>query len=215
MKKTLTNLNFQVIVGILLGVLVGYYFKSFGPTALIISRKFIDLITMLIVPIIFLTIVLGIAGMNDLKKVGRVGGKALLYFEIVSTCALMIGIIVANLIRPGDNFPTHIVTDPSKVAGYQKAAAEMHWIDFITHIIPSNIFDAFAKGDILQVLFFAILFGFGLSFMGEEGKQLTDFFEKLSKVFFNIMRMVMRVVMLYSACVLIDMICWPPVIWFD
>jgi len=193
MKKLLTNLNFQVIVGILLGVLVGYYFKSFGPTALIISRKFIDLITMLIVPIIFLTIVLGIAGMNDLKKVGRVGGKALLYFEIVSTCALIIGIIVANLIRPGDNFPTHIVTDPSKVASYQKAAAEMHWIDFITHIIPSNIFDAFTKGDILQVLFFAILFGFGLSFMGEEGKQLTDFFEKLSKVFFNIMRMVMRV----------------------
>src|ERR1700743_585003 len=106
MKKLLSNLNFQVITGILLGVVVGYFFPSFGPTAQLISKKFISLITLLIVPIIFLTIVLGIAGMHDRKKVGRVGGKALLYFEIVSTFALVIGIIVANLIKPGDVFET-------------------------------------------------------------------------------------------------------------
>src|SRR5882757_1011769 len=101
MKKLLLNLNFQVIVGILLGVIVGLYFKSFGPTAQMISKMFISLITMLIGPIIFFTIVLGIAGMSDMKKVGRVGGKALLYFEIVSTFALIIGVTVANLVKPG------------------------------------------------------------------------------------------------------------------
>jgi aerobic C4-dicarboxylate transport protein len=192
MKKLLTNLNFQVIAGIVLGIVVGFLFPSFGPTAKIISQKFIDLITMLIAPIIFLTIVLGIAGMNDMKKVGRVGGKALLYFEIVSTCALIIGVIVANVLTPGIGVVSKIAADTSKLAAYQKAAANMHWIDFITHIIPPNIFKAFSDGDILQILFFAILFGFALSFMGETGQQVTSLFEKLSKVFFGIMRMVMR-----------------------
>jgi aerobic C4-dicarboxylate transport protein len=193
MKKLLLNLNFQVISGILLGVIVGFFFKSFGPTAKILSDNFIKLITLLIPFIIFFTIVLGIAGMSDIKKVGRVGGKALLYFEIVSTFALIIGVIVANIIRPGDGFVNHAVTDTSKLAVYQKAASEMHWGDFISHIIPANAFDAFAKGDILQILFFAILFGFGLSFMGERGKPVINLFDQLSKVFFNIMRMVMRV----------------------
>jgi aerobic C4-dicarboxylate transport protein len=193
MKKLFLNLNFQVIVGILLGVIVGLCFKSFGPTAKLISQTFINLITMLIAPIIFFTIVLGIAGMSDMKKVGRVGGKALLYFEIVSTCALIIGIIVANVIKPGEGFVSHLATDVSKLAVYQKAAADMHWSDFITHIVPPNIFDAFAKGDILQILFFAILFGFGLSRMGETGQSVIGLFDKLSKVLFNIMHMVMRV----------------------
>ncbi|HEY8930161.1 MAG TPA: C4-dicarboxylate transporter DctA [Mucilaginibacter sp.] len=192
MKKLLLNLNFQVIAGIVLGVIVGWYFKSFGPTAKLISQMFISLITMLIAPIIFLTIVLGIAGMSDMKKVGRVGGKALLYFEIVSTFALVIGIIVANVVRPGDGFVNHTVADTAKLATYQKAAAEMHWVDFITHVIPSNIFDSFAKGDILQILFFAILFGFGLSKMGDAGQTVISLFDKISKVFFNIMHMVMR-----------------------
>ena len=192
MKKILLNLNFQVIAGILLGVIVGFCFKSFGPTAQIISKMFISLITMLIAPIIFLTIVLGIAGMSDMKKVGRVGGKALLYFEIVSTFALLIGIVVANLVKPGEGFINTTTVDAAKLATYQKAAAEMHWVDFITHIIPSNVFDAFAKGDILQILLFAILFGFGLSKMGDSGQTVISLFEKISKVFFNIMHMVMR-----------------------
>ena len=193
MKKLLTNLNFQVITGIVLGIVVGFCFPSFGPIAKIISQKFISLITLLIVPIIFLTIVLGITGMNDIKKVGRVGGKALLYFEIVSTCALIIGLIVANVLRPGDGFVNKTAADTANLAVYQKAATNMHWGEFIGNIIPNNIFNAFAQGDILQVLFIALLFGFGLSFMGDEGKPVVDLFEKLSKVFFNIMHMVMRV----------------------
>ena len=193
MKRLFTNLTFQVLVAIVLGVVVGIYFKSFAPTAQLISKTFISLITMLIAPIIFFTIVLGIAGMSDMKKVGRVGGKALLYFEIVTTFALIIGVTVANLVKPGQNFTTAIHTDTSKLEVYQKAAAEMHWVDFLAHIVPGNVFDAFAKGDILQILFFAILFGFGLSRMGDTGKPVIDLFEKISKVFFNIMHMVMKV----------------------
>jgi len=193
MKRVFSNLTFQVLTAIVLGIIVGLYCPSFASTAQLISKTFISLITMLIAPIIFFTIVLGIAGMKDMKKVGRVGGKALLYFEIVTTFALVIGVAVANFIKPGDGFVSHIAADTSKLAVYQKAAAEMHWGDFIAHIVPPNVFDAFDKGDILQILFFAILFGFGLSRMGDSGHMVTNFFEKISKVFFNIMHIVMRV----------------------
>jgi aerobic C4-dicarboxylate transport protein len=194
MKRLISNLTFQVIIAIILGVMVGLYFKGFAPTAQMISKVFISLITMLIAPIIFFTIVLGIAGMSDMKKVGRVGGKALLYFEIVTTLALIIGVTVANLIKPGANFiNNHVKVDASKLAAYEKAASEMKWGDFIVHIVPGNIFEAFAKGDILQILFFAILFGFGLSKMGATGQSVITTFDKLSKVFFNIMKIVMRV----------------------
>jgi len=132
MKKLITNLTFQVLVAILLGIIVGYYLKSFGPTAQMISKMFISLITMLIAPIIFLTIVLGIAGMDDMKKVGRVGGKALLYFEIVTTFALLIGLTVANLVKPGEGVKAIVTGDISKMETYQKAAAEMKWGDFFT-----------------------------------------------------------------------------------
>jgi len=197
MKRLLFNLTFQVIAAILLGIVVGIYFKGFTPVAEKISQTFIKMITMLITPIIFLTIVLGIAGMNDMKKVGRVGGKALLYFEIVTTFALIIGVAVANIVRPGDvNLVAapvaHTAAETKALADYQKAASEMNWGDFFMHIVPSNAFDAFAKGDILQVLFFAVLFGFGLSRMGDTGQSLVAFFDKLSKVFFNIMHVIMK-----------------------
>jgi aerobic C4-dicarboxylate transport protein len=193
MKRLLTNLTFQVILAIILGVIVGLYFKPFAPTAQMISKVFISLITMLIAPIIFFTIVLGIAGMSDMKKVGRVGGKALLYFEIVTTFALIIGVTVANIVKPGEGFVSTVKADTSKLEVYQKAASEMHWGDFLAHIVPSNAFAAFAAGDILQILFFAILFGFGLSKMGDSGKVVIDLFEKLSRVFFNMMHIVMKV----------------------
>ncbi len=194
MKRLFSNLTFQVIIAIILGVIVGLEFKGFAPTAQMISKIFISLITMLIAPIIFFTIVLGIAGMSDMKKVGRVGGKALLYFEIVTTLALVIGVTVANIIKPGANFiNNHVKVDTAKLASYEKAAAEMKWGDFIAHIVPTNAFEAFAKGDILQILFFAILFGFGLSKMGETGQSIITTFDKLSKVFFNIMKIVMKV----------------------
>ncbi|WEA03458.1 C4-dicarboxylate transporter DctA [Mucilaginibacter sp. SJ] len=194
MKRLLSNLTFQVLIAIALGVVAGLYLKGFAPTAELISKTFISLITMLIAPIIFLTIVLGIAGMSDMKKVGRVGGKALLYFEIVTTFALVIGVTVANIIKPGAGFENHAAKmDTGKLAVYEKAAAEMHWGDFIAHIVPSNMFKAFAEGDILQILFFAILFGFGLSRMGKSGEAVIQLFDKLSKVFFNIMKIVMKV----------------------
>lgn len=191
MKKLLSNLTIQVLIAIVLGVIAGLLFKGFGPTAQLISKLFISLVTMLIGPIIFFTIVLGIAGMSDMKKVGRVGGKALLYFEIVSSLALVIGIVVANVVRPGDGVVAH-GADAAKLATYQKAAADMHWVDFLTHIIPNNVFDAFTRGDILQILFFAVLFGFALSKLGETGQQVITLFDKLSKVFFNIMAIIMR-----------------------
>jgi aerobic C4-dicarboxylate transport protein len=192
MKKLLSNLTFQVIAAIVLGVVVGLYFKDFGPTAHLISDKFVDMIKMLITPIIFLTIVLGIAGMGDMRKVGRVGGKAILYFEIVTTFALIMGVTLANLIKPGSGLTAPHTADTAKLQVYQKAAAEMKWSEFFAHIIPSNVFDAFAKGDILQILFFAILFGYGLSLLQETGKPILDLFDKLNKVFFNIMGFVMR-----------------------
>jgi aerobic C4-dicarboxylate transport protein len=191
MKRILSNLTFQVLVAILLGVLAGVFFPAFAPNAKVISQTFIKMIQMLIAPIIFFTIVLGIANMNDMKKVGRVGGKALLYFEIVTTFALFIGLAVANIVQPGAGF-IHKTIDASKIAGYQKDAAGMNATDFLTHIVPSNIFDSFNRGDILQILFFAILFGYGISRLGETGKPLINFFDMLSKVFFNIMKVVMK-----------------------
>jgi aerobic C4-dicarboxylate transport protein len=193
MKRVLTNLTFQVLTGIILGVIVGALFPGFAPTAKTISQTFINMITMLIAPIIFFTIVLGIANMHDMKKVGRVGGKALLYFEVVTSFALIIGITVANLLKPGEGFINHpvIAANAAKLADYQKAAADMKWGEFLAHIVPPNIFDAFAKGDILQILFFAILFGYGLSKLGESGRPAIKGMELLSKVFFNIMKVVM------------------------
>lgn len=195
MKRLLSNLTFQVLTGIILGVIVGTLFKDFAPTAKVISEKFVDLIKMLIAPIIFCTIVLGIAGVDNMKKVGRVGGKALLYFEIVSTVALLIGLAVANLLKPGEGFINHPITataSASKLAEYQKAAADMKWLEFFTHIIPSNIFAAFANGDILQILFFAVLFGYGVSKLGEEGESIVRGIDKLAKIFFAIMKVIMR-----------------------
>ena len=194
MKRVLLNLNFQVLVAILLGVVVGIYFPAFAPTAKIISEKFIDLIKWLIAPIIFLTIVLGIASMGDMKKVGRVGGKAILYFEIITTFALFIGLAVANILKPGDGLAvsnlSHNAKDLTKLADYEKQAGS-GW-DFLTHIISPNLFDSFTRGDILQILLFAILFGFGISKMGAAGQSLITTFDKLAKVFFNIMKIIMR-----------------------
>ena len=193
MKRLFSNLTFQVIIAIVLGVVVGIYFKGFAPTAQTISKVFISMITMLIAPIIFFVIVLGIAGMNDMKKVGRVGGKAILYFEVVTTFALVLGVVFANVLRPGDGMVVNAAhkVDP-KLAGYEAQAAQMHWGDFFAHIVPGNVIEAFAKGDILQILFFAILFGYGLSKMGDSGKSVIEGIDKLSKVFFNIMGVVMK-----------------------
>ncbi|RZM24876.1 MAG: C4-dicarboxylate transporter DctA [Pedobacter sp.] len=191
MKHLLSNLTFQVLLAITLGIAVGAFFPGFAPHAKLISQSFISMISMLIAPIIFLTIVLGIAHMGDMKKVGRVGGKALLYFELVTTLAIIIGMVVANLLKPGVGIQV-AGGDVDKVKSYTEQADGINWVEFFAHIIPHNVFDSFAKGDILQILFFAILFGYGLSKMGEAGHSLLITFDKISKVFFNIMKIVMR-----------------------
>jgi aerobic C4-dicarboxylate transport protein len=189
--KYLKILYVQVLIGITLGVLVGWLYPSFAPTGKIISEKFIDLIKMIIAPIIFFTIVLGIAGAGDMKKVGRVGGKGLLYFEIVTTLALIIGLIVAHFVQPGVGVAVSNLKS-EKLIKITTQANELNWVDFFTHIIPDNIFKSFAQGDILQILFFSILFGAALSKLGNYGTSLIASFEKINKVIFNIMKLIMR-----------------------
>lgn len=189
--KILKNLTVQVVIAIIIGIIVGSVWPDVGKEMKVVGETFINMIKMVIAPIIFLTIVLGIASMGDMKKVGRVGGKALIYFEVVTTFALVIGIIVANITKPGAGL------DPAKlksgdITKYAESAKEMDWVEFFTHIVPSNMFEAFAKGDILQILFFSVLFGLGLTAMGKTGKPVIDFFEKLSTIFFNILGIVMK-----------------------
>ena len=189
--KYLKILYVQVIIGISLGILVGWLFPSFAPTGKLISEKFIDLIKMIIAPIIFFTIVLGIAGAGDLKKVGRVGGKGLFYFEVVTTLALIIGLVVAHLVHPGVGV-TSSNLQSEKVIKIATQANELNWLDFFTHILPDNIFKSFVQGDILQILFFSILFGAALSKLGSHGTSLIVSFEKINKVIFNIMKFIMH-----------------------
>ncbi|HVG13954.1 MAG TPA: C4-dicarboxylate transporter DctA [Chitinophagaceae bacterium] len=190
--KYLRILYVQVIIGIALGVLAGYLFPSFAPTAKLISELFINMIKMVIAPVVFFTLVLGIAGAGDLKKVGRVGGKAIIYFEIITTLAIIIGVLVANWIKPGAGIPA---TDVPPIDGGKPGAPEngLNWIEFIAHIIPANVVEAFAKGDIIQILFFGILFSIGLNKLGAHGAPVISMFEKLNKVLFNILHMVMKV----------------------
>jgi aerobic C4-dicarboxylate transport protein len=189
--KYLKVLYVQVIIGIMAGVLVGFLFPDFASTAQLISETFINMIRMVIAPVIFFTIVSGIAGAGELKKAGRIGGKAILYFEIVTTMALVIGLIVANLVKPGVGV-VYSNIHPDKVAQYTTQAKAMNWGDFFSHIVPVNIVESFAKGDILQVLFFSILFAIGLKWVGNRGISLLNNFETINKVLFNILKIVMR-----------------------
>jgi aerobic C4-dicarboxylate transport protein len=189
--KILKTLYVQVLMAIAFGVLVGYVFPSFTPTTKLVSDTFINMIKMLIAPIIFLTVVLGIAGVGDLKKVGRVGGKGLLYFEVVTTLALVIGLLVANVLKPGAGFQLPAL-DAASVSQYTEKASEMKWGEFISHIVPSNIFKAFADGDILQLLFFSVLLGVGITRLGKASEPLLRMFDHLSKAMFQVMKMVMK-----------------------
>lgn len=195
MKQPLYKyLYFQVIVAIIIGILLGHFQPTLGASMKPLGDGFIKLIKMIIAPIIFCTVVIGIASMGDVKKVGRVGGKALLYFEVLSTVALTIGLIIMNFFRPGSNMNVDFSSlDPASVANYTKAASSNHgFADFLLNIIPSTVVDAFAKGDILQVLFFSVLFGFALSALGPQGKKLLTIIEDISQVFFKIINIIMR-----------------------
>jgi aerobic C4-dicarboxylate transport protein len=192
MRRLHHNLTFQVLVAIALGVLLGLLSPETGKAMKPVGDTFINLVKLVIAPVIFLTIVLGIANMSDLKKVGRVGGKALLYFEIVTTFALTIGLLVVNITRPGEGLDVSALAkgDVSRLTEQGKA---MSFLDFATHIVPQSAVDAFAKGEVIQVVFFAVLFGFALASLGSRGKLLTDVLETMSQVFFRIVAIVMKV----------------------
>lgn len=189
--KFLKVLYIQVIIGIIAGVCVGWLFPGFSPTAKLISETFINMIRMVIAPVIFFTIVSGVAGAGDMKKVGRIGVKALVYFEVVTTFALIIGLITANLVKPGAGV-TVPRTASAQVTEISEQAGKVNWGEFFSHIVPSNIVEAFAKGDILQILFFSVLFAIGLKWLGAGGQSLLLTFGKINKVLFNVLKMIMK-----------------------
>jgi aerobic C4-dicarboxylate transport protein len=192
-KPFYTGLSFQVLVGVAIAIILGYISPSTAIAMKPLGDAFIRLITMIITLVIFCTLVTGIAGMEDMKKVGRVGGKALLYFEVVSTIALLMGLIVGNLVRPGSGFNIDPTTlDAKAVSEYAGQAQAQTVVQFLSHIIPNTIVDAFTRGDILQVLFVSLLFGFALSLAGPRGKPLVDFLDALTRVVFRIVAILMR-----------------------
>jgi len=187
--KYLKQLYIQVLIGVILGITAGYFFSALNGIGKVIGESYINLIKMLIAPLIFFTITAGIAGTGSLNKAGRIGGKALIYFEVISTLALLLGMIVANIVKPGVGIPLAKVPS-GNIDTYLQAGKEVKWADFFLHMIPSNIVDSFAKGDILQVLVFAVLFGISLSKLGKVGQSLTHNFEKINQVLFSILNMI-------------------------
>jgi aerobic C4-dicarboxylate transport protein len=192
-KPFYTGLSFQVLLGALLAIILGYVSPSTAVAMKPLGDAFIRLITMIITLVIFCTLVTGIAGMDDMKKVGRVGGKALLYFEIVSTLALLIGLLVGNLAHPGSGFNIDPATlDARAVAEYAGQAKAQSVTEFLVHIIPTTVVDAFTRGDILQVLLVSVLFGFALSLAGSRGKPLLELLEAFTRLVFGVVAILMR-----------------------
>jgi aerobic C4-dicarboxylate transport protein len=192
MRRLLGNLTFRVLVAITLGVLLGVVAPDTAKAMRPLGDTFVNLVKMVIAPIVFFTIVLGIATLGDLKRVGRVGGKALVYFEIVTTFALAIGLLVVNFLKPGAGL------DVSQIAGgdisrYTTQAEQMTFVDFVMHIVPANMLEAFVRGEMLQVVFVAVLFGVALSAIGEMARPALTVFESLSKALFRIVGIIMIV----------------------
>jgi aerobic C4-dicarboxylate transport protein len=194
MKAVASRLYLQVLIAIVLGVAVGHFHPGFGESLKPLGDAFIKLIKMLIGPIIFTTVVSGIGGMGDLKAVGRVGLKALIYFEGVTTLALVIGLIVANAFAPGAGMHATAATlDAGAVAQYTKAAQNLTTTQQLLHIIPDTFVGAFVGGEVLQVLVIALLFGVALTSLGKAGQSIIDLCHDVSKVFFRIVQIVSRV----------------------
>lgn len=188
------SLYFQVIVAIVIGVLLGHFAPDAAVKMKPLGDGFIKLIKMIIAPIIFCTVVVGIAGMEDMKRVGKTGGMALLYFEILSTVALIVGLVIINVVKPGAGMnidPSSL--DTKAIESYTKPGQMQGTVDFLLNIIPNTVVDAFAKGEILQVLLFAVLFGFALHKFGGRGTLVFDFIEKFSHVLFVIVGYIMKV----------------------
>ncbi|HKE06944.1 MAG TPA: C4-dicarboxylate transporter DctA [Candidatus Acidoferrum sp.] len=192
-KPLYANPTAQVLFAVAAAVVLGYLRPATAMAMKPLGDGFIRLITMIITLIIFCTVVTGIAGMEDMKKVGRVGGKALIYFEVVSTLALVIGMFVGNFLQPGGGFNVNPATlDAKAVADYAGQAKSQNVPEFILHIIPTSAVDAFAKGDILQVMLISVLFGFALSAIGPRGKPLVDLFDAVTHAVFGVVKIVMK-----------------------
>jgi aerobic C4-dicarboxylate transport protein len=191
-KPLYQRLYFQVLVAVALGILVGWLSPEFAKNEWIkgLGDGFVKLIKMVIAPIIFCTVVSGIAHISDARKVGRVGVKALVYFEVVSTFALIIGLLVANIIQPGNGFSGK--PDANAVAGFLKQAGEMKASDFVLNIIPDSVVGAFAKGDVLQVLLFAVLFGFSLMALGEKGHSVRRLVDDMAHAVFGVIAIIVK-----------------------
>jgi aerobic C4-dicarboxylate transport protein len=188
------SLYFQVLVAIAIGVALGYFWPDTGAQMKPLGDGFIKLIKMIIAPVIFCTVVTGIAGMENMKAVGKTGVLALIYFEVVSTLALVIGLVIVNIVRPGAGMNVDVATlDAREVETYARAAEQQSITDFLLNVIPTTIFDAFTKGDILQVLLFSLLFGFALHAVGERARPVYDFIDRMSQVLFRIVGFIMRV----------------------
>ena len=187
------SLYLQVILAIIIGIVLGVWFPDFAIQLKPLGDGFIKLIKMMIVPIIFCTIVTGIAGMQNIKTVGRVGLKAIIYFEIVTTLALIIGLVIVNIVQPGKGMNVNPQTlDTSSVQTYIQQSKSTGFVDFLLHIIPDTIIGAFAEGNILQVLFFAILFGVALSTIGNKAQPVLKVLESFEHGLFAMMRFIMR-----------------------
>lgn len=191
-KSFYHHLYVQVLAAIVLGVILGHYSPGLGEQMKPLGDTFIKLIKMLIAPIIFCTVVSGIASMRDLKRIGRIGFKSLVYFEVLTTIALVIGLIGVNVLKPGAGLHIDPASlDASAIAGYTKAAHDQSVVGFLTHIIPSTVFGAFTEGDILQVLFISVLFAFGLQLLGDAGKPLLNTIDLIAKAFFRMLKIIM------------------------
>ncbi|ACZ78882.1 MULTISPECIES: dicarboxylate/amino acid:cation symporter [Dickeya] len=194
MKKSIfKSLYFQVLTAITIGILLGHFYPALGQQMQPLGDGFVKLIKMVIAPVIFCTVVTGIAGMESMKAVGRTGAAALLYFEVVSTLALIIGLVVVNVLQPGAGMNV----DPSSlnaaaVANYATEAGKQGVVPFLMDIIPSSVIGAFASGNILQVLLFAVMFGFALHHLGDKGVLIFDVIDSFSRVIFGIINMIMR-----------------------
>ncbi|MDM5085498.1 MULTISPECIES: dicarboxylate/amino acid:cation symporter [Aeromonas] len=192
-KKVFSSLYFQVLLAITLGVFLGHVYPDLGADMKPLGDGFVKLIKMIIAPVIFCTVVTGIAGMESMKAVGKTGAIALLYFEVVSTIALVIGLCVVNLLQPGVGMNVDPATlDASSISAYAEQAKSQGIIAFLLDVIPGSVIGAFASGNILQVLLFAVLFGFSLHHIGEKGKLVFNMIDSFSQVIFGIINMIMK-----------------------
>ena len=192
-KPLYAHLYVQVLTGIALGVGLGHFWPGTGAAMRPLGDGFIRLIRMIIAPIVFSTVVVGIAKMGDMKNVGRIGIRALLYFEAVSTIALVIGLVVVNVLKPGAGINADPATlDAKAIATFTSSAQHLSTVDFLLNIIPTTVVDAFAKGDILQVLFFSVLFGLALLHLGAAGRALVGIIDDLSQALFRVVGLIMR-----------------------